>query len=165
MSILTDTLRARVAQQALETARLLCTSDTLREALRITLTPTGFRLSVPHYWAKFFHDGRGAMVAAPGKRLVYYKNPEEDPRIAGGHPVTLAQRRKLTKQEFYRDWGRGKLIVVDNVGPADGNPFLGEPLTQRVMPQLRSGSRLILQKLTRDALGANFRVKITTSIG
>lgn len=165
MSILTDTLRARVAQQALELARAACNSETLRAALRITLTPTGFRLSVPHYWAKWFHDGRGAMMAAPGKRLVYYKNPAEDPRIQGGHPVELAQLRKLTKEEFYRDWGRRKLIVTDSVGPAEGQPFMGAELTARVQPLLRSGSKIILQKLTRDALGANFRVKITTTFG
>jgi hypothetical protein len=165
VTILTDTIRARAAQQALDQARQLCKSNTLRAALRISLTPTGFRLSVPHYWAQWFHDGRGPIHARAGHKLVYYKNPAEDPRIQGGHPVRLSQVRKLTRAEFYRDLSAGRLIVTDSVGPADGQPFLGKELTERLEPQLRSGTKVILQKLTRDALGANFRVKITTNLG
>lgn len=168
MSLLTDTIRARAAQQALALAKAACNSRTLRDALKIVLTPTGFRLEVPHYWAKFFHDGRGAFGPGGGgkKLLVYYKNPAEDPRIQGGHPVQPA--RRLTKEEFYRDWGRRKLVVVppgDTVGPQEGQPFLGKELNRRLDPLLRSGTKVILQKMTRDALGANFRVKITTTFG
>lgn len=165
MSLATDLIRAKVAQRALDLAKAACESHTLREALRIILTPTGFRLEVPHYWAKWFHDGRGPIEAAAGKRLVYYKNPAQDPRIEGGHPVTLNQVRKLTKHEFYRDLHAGLLVVAERVGPAEGHPFLGEELTQAVLPTLRSGTKATLQKLTRDALGANFRVRVTTTLG
>jgi hypothetical protein len=163
VSLATDFIRARVAQQALDLARNACESRTLRQSLRVTLTPTGFRLSVPHYWAKWFHDGRGAMTARAGHKLVYYKNPANDPRIQGGHPVTLSQRIKLTKFEFYRDWSAGLLVVVDDVGPAEGKPFMGEELTRKLEPLLRTGTKAILQKLTREELGANFRVKVTST--
>lgn len=60
------------------------------------------RILVPHYWANFVHDGRGAIQMPPGRYMCYFPDKTEDPRTSGGldYPVRRQDRRHLSKDEF-----------------------------------------------------------------
>jgi hypothetical protein len=105
-------------------------SGTLRRALNCRVDATSADveaiLSVPHYWAIYYHDGRGEVRAKRDKVLVWFASIEDDPRVnSTGHPVRVSQRRKLrlSKTQFRRLRKAGKLIVSRRSGPADGKPF------------------------------------------
>lgn len=59
------------------------------------------RLYIDPYWAIYVHDGRAGITKAP---LIWFRNPNDDPRIGGGTGVGVLARydqwRPLTKQEF-----------------------------------------------------------------
>lgn len=83
-------------------------------------------VSTPFFWANIYHDGRGPVRARRGHKIVYFKNPAQDPRLNGGnYPVRASQVRRLTKSQFYRllrDKSSG-MIVADSAGPWRGDPF------------------------------------------
>jgi hypothetical protein len=84
------------------------------------------RLHIPHYWARYVHDGRPAMSAAGHNSrgiFIWYKNPKQDPRDKGGYPIRRGTRRKLTADELKRDKAAGKVIIAKQVGPQKGDPF------------------------------------------
>lgn len=164
MTVFVDRLVDLTAEPIANAARSACQSRTLRQALRVERTPAGFVLHVPHYWAQWFHNGRGVVHAAPGKKLVFYKNPADDPRIAGGYPVRLRDVRRLTKSEFYRDLRAGKLIVTESVGPAPAHEFMGEALTARAKTIVGPASELLARLATRDALGPLLNASVRTQL-
>lgn len=82
-------------------ARRAINSRTLREHLDLFVDAVGEAvLNVPHYWAVHYHDGRGPVKARPGHKLVWFANPEEDPRLTGGYPKEKADVRRLTRAQF-----------------------------------------------------------------
>lgn len=164
MTEIVDRITEAVALPLLETARAACTSRTLRDALRVTRNENGLQITVPHYWAQWFHDGRGPVTARPGHKLVYYKNPSDDPRISGGYPVRLSDVRRLTRAEFYRDLRAGKLIVAERVGPAGPNQFMGDNLTLAAGPRVAQASAQAASDLTRAALGPLLNISISTTV-
>ena len=131
------------------TARLLCQvarrqtrqvlqSRTLRRALACRLEKTGprvrtARLSVPHYWAVYYHDGRRPIRPRRGKFLVYFRNVEDDPRLGGAtaSPERHAQTKRLSlsPKTFRRLQESGKLLVRTRVDSTTPRPFF-RPLRQ-----------------------------------
>jgi len=92
------------------------------------------RVHLPHYWAVFFHDGRGP-IKSKGKKLIYFANPANDPRLAGGYPITRSDIKTLSQKDYedglqrnkeLRDTGQVYMYVLDAVGPSVGNPFFEE---------------------------------------
>lgn len=123
-----------IAMRMCDRARLIVgrslESGTLRRALHCRVNATRniveAILSVPHYWAIYYHDGRGEIRAKKGKVLVWFASIEDDPRVnVSGHPRRVSQRVKLnlSKSEFRRLRKAGKLIVSKRSGPAEGKPF------------------------------------------
>lgn len=111
-------------------------SRTLREALQIIIDEPGLesRLFIPHYWAVYLHDGRPGFSAPAGKSLVFFNDPEDDPRIFGTtSPERASQTRHLTREEFLEGLERNSIrrqsgqtpfmFVVTSVRKAAGNPF------------------------------------------
>jgi len=143
-------------------------SRTLRRALTCRVDATGATvdaiLSVPHYWAVYYHDGRGSITAKKGKFLVWFASIEDDPRVnTTGYPVRVTDRRKLrlSKEQFKRLHKAGKLIIAKRSGPADGKPFyrvltgFGSRVDDIASEEIES---LILDGLRRDG---SLRVKDT----
>lgn len=110
-------------------------SRQLAAALSVIVDGPGrARLHIPHYWAKYLNEGRGAFGPSSAKVLVWFRNPGDDPRTPGGiYPVTENDIRRLTPDQFY-EWlqknrearARGELepmIVAAYVGPAEGKRF------------------------------------------
>lgn len=125
-------------QSELERVRLLIGSRTLRDAMRLVVDVNEGRaeLYVPHYWALYYHDGRGAVRPITASKLVFFADPKDDPRLAGGYPERDFDIRTLTRDEYEfgleenkrrRDAGLGPfMFVVDSTGPAAAHPFFDQ---------------------------------------
>lgn len=118
-------LLAELGLLAREQAKRKLESDTLRAALFVDIVPEEDKVvvGVPHYWALYYHDGRGPIRAKPGKWLVYFKDPSQDPRIKNGYPERAASIIRLTREQVLDALARDELIVVKSVGPAAPHPF------------------------------------------
>lgn len=96
-------------------------STRLREALSIQLDQAqrGFgALFIPHFFALFVHDGRASVGPKTARFLVYFRNPDDDPR--GPTPQRASQQKKLTKDQFQRGLERNR--VLEKLNPS-GGPF------------------------------------------
>jgi hypothetical protein len=122
----------------LERVRALIGSRTLREAIRLLVDANEGRaeLYVPHYWALYYHDGRGGVRPITASKLVFFADPRDDPRLAGGYPERDFDIRTLTREEYAagleenrkrRESGLGPfMFVVDAAGPAAAHPFFDQ---------------------------------------
>lgn len=112
----TDSRQARAIRESMEVKLLVQGSG---QQARVSASVT-----VPFYWAVYYHDGRGPVVGSR-RSLVFFKQIEDDPRVAGGrrYPVRSSDIRRLTRSEFLRARARGQLIVTSQVGPAPAHPF------------------------------------------
>lgn len=120
-------LALRLATSFRDLAREESRSKAISRTLQATVLDFGrVAVETPYYWAVYYHDGRGPIRARPGHKLVYFRNPDDDPRIPNRrYPVRAADIRRLSKTQFYRflnDPSKG-MIVRDSVGPAPGDPF------------------------------------------
>jgi hypothetical protein len=105
-------------------------SQTVSESLIVTLDPrepSTAAVEVPHYWAVYYHDGRGPVQPrSPGVRfLVWFKNPDDDPRNPSG-TVRAVDIRRLTEEEFQNALDAGQLVIAQEAGPAPAHPFFLE---------------------------------------
>lgn len=140
-----DLLRvlAEQARRLVARPRIL-PSETLRKTLFVrksTKTNT-YVLGSPYYWAYYYHEGRGAMeqTGKSGKKfLVWFQNPKDDPRIAGGYPKTRSQRKRLSKEDFVQGAAMNRrmdpsgetmpyMIITKKAGPMIGRPFFDNGL-------------------------------------
>ena len=113
-------------------------SRTLREALRLIVEPQigQATLFIPHYWAEFYHDGRAGFEAQAGRVLVFFADPDDDPRLEAGYPVRAADIRRLTREEFNDGLAENEarasdgrapfMFVLRSVGPAGPHPFFDQ---------------------------------------
>lgn len=120
-----ERLLAQIGRLAERQARSKIESETLRESLTVVLKPSEGKVTVgvPHYWAIYYHDGRGPIHARPGKFLVYFKDPSKDPRLRRGYPERATDIVRLTREQFLASLAAGELIVTKSVGPAGPHPF------------------------------------------
>ncbi len=123
-------------------------SKTLRAAITLIINESEERgaLFIPHYWAIWYHDGRGSVSPVSARKLVFFDDPKDDPRIRNGRPVRESQVRRLTKKQYDEGLRRNRLrpkgarpfmYVVDSVGPAAPRPFftkLAEGAERRAAP-------------------------------
>jgi len=115
-----------LAREAFRRVRAAVQSETLRAALRVQQGRRGGQmwLGVPHYWAVFYHDGRRGFGPRRSRVLVWFKNPNDDPRAPNRqYPVRRSQIKRLTREQFYSALREGKLIVARRTGPARAQPF------------------------------------------
>lgn len=130
-------------------------AQALRESLNIQIQPRGGAnvdavVETPFYWAVYYHDGRGPIRAKPGKFLVFFVDPDDDPRHDGSarnYPVRFAGRKRLTRQQFYQFLSQGKIIAVKRVGPARSHPFFERISGEQI--GTRAATPVALRELTR----------------
>lgn len=96
-----DAMRA-LANAAMDRARPKIRSRALQQGLKITKgrKPNIAYLYIPHYWAVYLHDDRNAFGPRRARWLVWFENPADDPRLAGGYPERFADVKRLTKEQF-----------------------------------------------------------------
>ena len=129
-----DDLVRRIGAIGFRQAKSAIDSRTLRQHLDFFVDEVGEGvLNVPHYWAIWFHDGRGAIRSRPGKKLVWFRVPKEDPRLAGGRPKNLSDVKRLTRSQFQQALRRNRdairrgpapPVIITNVsGPTTPEKF------------------------------------------
>lgn len=125
-------LAKKIAGKGENLARSKILSDQLRRGLYLQeLTPTQYALIVPHFWATYIHDGRGAVTGKP--LLIWFRNPKDDPRLLNGNtPERLSQTRRLTSGEF-KKWSTINREKISAYKKATGKRIL----TQGEMESLK----------------------------
>lgn len=141
-------------------------SRTLRAAITLIINESEQRadLFIPHYWAVYYHDGRGSVHPDTARKLVFFDDPRDDPRIKGGRPVKESDVQRLTRDQYREGLQRNQerhakglrpfMYVVDSVGPAAPRPFF-DRLQQGAAKRadnlvLRSFERELLAWIDRD---------------
>lgn len=134
-----DRILTELGEAELERVRVLIGSKTLRAALDLLVDASEgtAHLVVPHYWAVYYHDGRGAVVPRSASKLVFFEDPLlNDPRLAGRFPERASEVRRLTREEYEEGLARNAerrvaglppfMFVVDAVGPSRPRPFFDQ---------------------------------------
>lgn len=128
----------RLGHAELAKAKTLIGSKTLREAIRLIVDANEGRavLFIPHYWAEYYHDGRAGFGPVTARVLVFYNDPHDDPRLAGGYPVRATDIVRLTRDDYEAGLAENKIrrdagdvpfmFVLKSVGPAGAHPFFDE---------------------------------------
>lgn len=132
----------RIAERCRIVARRAIPSRTLREALRIVRAGEYSEASealehdglyLPHYWAKYYHDGRGPTRPVRKRKIVFFGDIRKDPRqgLGKSYPVKVSDIRPFTAAEFYEQLKRNErrsnprniMQVKNSAGPAQGVRF------------------------------------------
>ncbi len=125
-------------EDELELVRTLIGSSTLRAAVRLIVDAQAgvATLFIPHYWAVYYHDGRDGFGPSQASVLVFYADPDDDPRLEAGFPVRASEIRRLTRDEFRAgldenarraaDGEEPFMFVLPSVGPAGPHPFFDQ---------------------------------------
>lgn len=137
-------LATELARAGRDYVRPFIPSQTLRSSLQVVQGESFNKSSIfiPHYWAVYLHDGRGAFGPRKKRVLVYFRNPANDPRIRGGYPVRAVENRRLTEGEW-NYWLRQNrialalgvpppMIIKKFVGPQRGSFFFDNSRTMGV---------------------------------
>jgi hypothetical protein len=156
-----------IGPSELERAKRAVGSSTLRRAMRLIIDESEARatLFVPQYWAVFYHDGHGVISPRRARKLVFFDNPNDDPRLFGGKsPERARDLRRLTEAQYREGLRRNRerqaagrrpfMYVVDRVGPSAPRPFfddLAKGAANRGGPViLRAFERELLRQIERD---------------
>lgn len=137
-----DELGKQAAQLVFDRLKPFVTSAALRRSMYVMKEKRSgsYRIVFPQFWAIYYHNGRDAITAAPGKFLVYFPDPRNDPRLKAGYPTLKKQVRHLTAAQFafgvkmnkkLEKQGRGTMaymVFTRHVGPARAHPFIKEAL-------------------------------------
>lgn len=134
-------------------------NDLRIEVVNVSEVNSEARLVVDFYWALYYHDGRGPIRARAGKFLVFFRDPDDDPRINGAarlYPrrASSIRRLNLSKGEFNRLLRSGRLIATKRVGSAKAHPFFELGFASL---QARYGSRIsaLFSECVRESLAAD----------
>lgn len=151
----------RAARRIRDYLKTIIKSQTLRDSMHVATTETGEAAVVwPQYWAVYYNDGRGPVRPVNGKFLVWFVDPDEDPRLASGYPVraTDIKRLALSPEEFQALLESGKMIVTTQSGAVKGARFVeraGKRAANLAKPEIRDAFR----KHVRDDLGDLLRIR------
>lgn len=139
-----------IGESELERVKLLIGSKTLRAAIQLSVLVSlqTARLIIPHYWAVYYHDGRGPVSPTNASKLVFFEDPLlNDPRLSGAYPRRPDDVPRLSRAQYLEGLQRNAerraaglppfMFVVDAVGPAAPHPFftqLGNNAANRAGP-------------------------------
>lgn len=143
LEVLTDL--ARRAKANLQSAIPETRFGRLRRSIRYVVTRSGITLYSIYYWARWANDGRGPVKAAEGRVLVWFLDPQDDPRIAADYPKKPKSVVRLTKRQFQAAFEAGEIAIAKRVGKAAGLHFLEKGIaktrteTPGILRQLLAG--------------------------
>lgn len=107
----------------------------------------------PYHWAAILDEGRGPSVAEKGKVLVWFRRPQDDPRLRYGYTRRRGRRPKLSRSDF-KKWvainnrlpeGVPKPMIISRYAKGT-NPT---DFTQKGHPQLRKETIRIFREEIR----------------
>lgn len=151
-------------------------SRTLRNALRLIVNESEERadLFIPHYWAVYYHDGHGRVSPITARKLVFFDDPNDDPRAPT--PERESQVRRLTREQYEEGLRRNQeraerglrpfMYVVDSTGPSRPRPFFQQlergaaRRADAIVPRVfeRELLRQLADDLKPDRRSADFRL-------
>lgn len=133
----------RIGEEAVIRIKSKVTSQTLRESFKVRKLPgkETIAVSTPYYWARYYFEGRGPVYPREKTWLVWFQNPRDDPRNAGGYPKQKGDRRRLTAEEFAWGLEMNRLLGTEE----ESMPFM--VIAQRSGPFPGTGE---LRKALRD---------------
>lgn len=110
---------ARIGALGIDYATPKIPSRALRADLHVNIQDdTHGELAIDYFWARFVHDGRRPFSMPPGSYLVWFRNPQEDPRLDQGvTPRTRDKLRHLTAAQFAEGLQRNKEAVKAGLPP------------------------------------------------
>ena len=166
--------------EELERARALIGSSTLRAAVTLIVEAQlgadgsgTARIFVPHYWAEFYHDGREGFSAESGRLLVFFADPDDDPRLEGGYPIRQADVRRLSREAFFAGLAENEaraaagappfMFVLRSVGPAGAHPFFDQ-LAVGAADRAGFFAGLAVDQLVQDNLDEEGPERATASV-
>ena len=97
-------------------------SRTIKKNLFVLLddvTSTAEVIAAP-YWAGWYHEGRDIVIPKDKQVLIWFKDPELDPRKPSN---VFRPGRRLTKREFRFAKDADLLIITTRAGPSVAHPF------------------------------------------
>ena len=160
----------RIGDEAVRRVAGRTSSRTIQDSL-FWFTEATDRLVIrtPYYWAKFLDQGRGPVSPVRAKKLIFFVNIEDDPRVGGGsdYPRTHRDIRRLTAEEFALGMEINRalatpdnkmpfMVVTDFSGPAAGEHFFKRGM---------AGLNLFAAKVIREELGAYMRLQFRRVLG
>jgi hypothetical protein len=128
-----------VGEAELERVKKLIGSETLRRAIYLAVYATldEAKLIIPHYWAVYYHDGRGSVTPVSASKLIFFDEPlVNDPRLDGAYNRRAADIQVLTRDQYLDGLEQNRerraqglppfMFVVDAVGPSRPRPFFDQ---------------------------------------
>lgn len=139
-------------------------SRTLRAALTSSKDFNNLRgaLTIPHYWAPYYHDGSRSFGPRRAKWLVWFVNPKDDPRTNYGtkYPVRESDVKRLTKEQFRQGrlrnrirQGRGlppSMIVRKFHAGYKSHPFFYNVLNLSSVNYAEKVARPVIERFLKD---------------
>lgn len=167
MAAFRDYLAILAAQKLKNWVSRYVESQTLQRSMHVELTENEGHaiITVPQYWAVYYHDGRGPVRPINGKFLVWFQNIEDDPRVATGYPTRASEIRPLalSPEEFRELAESGKMIVRRSAGPAAGKPFFTR-LEGRAQALVTAELKREFSRYVKAELGGLLKIRATTRI-
>lgn len=152
----------RAARRIRDYLKTIIKSETLRDSMVVAQTETPGESAIvwPQYWAVYYHDGRGPVRPVNGKFLVWFVDPDDDPRFKSGYPIraTDVKRLALSPEEFQALRESGKMIVSTSAGPAKGAKFIERARRRAVRlaaPEVKDAFR----KHVREQMGDLLKIR------
>jgi hypothetical protein len=93
-----------------------------------------------YYWARMVNDGRSRIANEP---MLFYSDPEDDPRIESDYPRRRASRRKLTTFEYKRDKKAGILVETRTVAAIPPTHFIEKGVADAVKRSPKAALKMI----------------------
>lgn len=134
----------------------------LRKSIRYIVNRDKLIIYSIYYWARWVNDGRGPVTAPPGKVLLFYEDPRDDPRIRSDYPRKPEKVKNLTKRQVQKGFEEEKLIAAEAVGSAPALRFLEDGI-RKTRAELPGKLKELIQKDVRKLLRRS-RNKITVRL-
>lgn len=93
-----------------------------------------------YYWARMVNDGRKPVLNKP---MLFYRDPEDDPRIEDDYPRVKKSRRRLKKFEYKRDKAAGLLVETRTVPGHPPTLFIEKAVEKAVRESPKAVQRMI----------------------
>lgn len=119
-----------------------------------------------YFWAIWVNDGRRAQVAK--KQFLFYKDPQDDPRIDDDYPRKPGDRRPLTKAEFRAGMREGKLVWIARGGSVRGvsaTHFIEKGVAAGKLKASKQAQQFLREEVARSTRNISGVKKISVRFG
>lgn len=134
----TAQILARAVRDAIAAAAPVRQFGRLKDSFRYIANSRRVVIYSIYYWTRFFNDGRKAI---DGPLMIFFRDPDDDPRIQDDYPQKRATRRRLTKQELRTARENDEVIVTRSVASASPERFIEEGIrsARQIVPPVVLG--------------------------